>query len=88
MAAATHCKVTKMAILLGQAYLINVKPGMQSYEEEIFGPVLQVVRTESLEEAAALAEQSPIRKRRRNFHAKWPRSARIRKPRLMLEWSV
>ena len=27
---------------------------MQSYKEEIFGPVLQVVRAESLEEAAAL----------------------------------
>ena len=27
---------------------------MKSYQDEIFGPVLQVVRTESLEEAAAL----------------------------------
>ena len=32
----------------------NVKPGMKTYEEEIFGPVLQVVRAENLEEAAHL----------------------------------
>ena len=39
---------------IGPSLFDNVKPGMQSYEEEIFGPVLQVVRAESLEEAAAL----------------------------------
>ena len=32
----------------------KVKPGMTSYQEEIFGPVLQVVRAESFDEAAAL----------------------------------
>ena len=39
---------------IGPSLFDNVKPGMQSYKEEIFGPVLQVVRAESLEEAAAL----------------------------------
>ena len=39
---------------IGPSLFDHVKPGMQSYEEEIFGPVLQVVRAESLEEAAAL----------------------------------
>lgn len=39
---------------IGPTIFDNVKPGMKTYEEEIFGPVLQVVRTESLEEAAAL----------------------------------
>ncbi|MBK8200113.1 MAG: CoA-acylating methylmalonate-semialdehyde dehydrogenase [Acidobacteria bacterium] len=40
---------------VGPSLFDNVKPGMRSYQEEIFGPVLQVVRAESLEEAAALA---------------------------------
>jgi malonate-semialdehyde dehydrogenase (acetylating)/methylmalonate-semialdehyde dehydrogenase len=39
---------------IGPNLFDNVKPHMQSYKEEIFGPVLQVVRAESLEEAAAL----------------------------------
>lgn len=39
---------------IGPTLFDNVKPGMKSYEEEIFGPVLQVVRAETLEEAAAL----------------------------------
>ena len=39
---------------VGPSLFDNVKPGMKTYEEEIFGPVLQVVRAETLEEAAAL----------------------------------
>ena len=39
---------------IGPSLFDNVKPNMQTYNEEIFGPVLQVVRAESLEEAAAL----------------------------------
>ena len=39
---------------IGPSLFDNVKPGMVSYENEIFGPVLQVVRAETLEEAAAL----------------------------------
>ena len=39
---------------IGPTIFDNVRPGMQSYEEEIFGPVLQVVRAKDLEEAAHL----------------------------------
>jgi len=39
---------------VGPSLFDNVKPHMQSYKDEIFGPVLQVVRTETLEEAAVL----------------------------------
>ena len=39
---------------IGPNLFDNVTPGMQSYKEEIFGPVLQVMRAESLEEAVAL----------------------------------
>ncbi|MEQ8301594.1 MAG: CoA-acylating methylmalonate-semialdehyde dehydrogenase [Hyphomonas sp.] len=40
---------------VGPSLFDNVKPHMQSYKEEIFGPVLQVVRAETLEEAAGFA---------------------------------
>ena len=39
---------------VGPSLFDHVKPDMRSYKEEIFGPVLQVVRAETLEEAAAL----------------------------------
>ncbi|WP_288132179.1 CoA-acylating methylmalonate-semialdehyde dehydrogenase [Microbulbifer sp.] len=36
---------------IGGTLIDNVKPGMTCYEEEIFGPVLLVVRAESMEQA-------------------------------------
>ncbi|MEO0606879.1 MAG: CoA-acylating methylmalonate-semialdehyde dehydrogenase [Pseudomonadota bacterium] len=39
---------------LGPTVLDDVKPGMTTYHEEIFGPVLQVVRADTLDEAIAL----------------------------------
>ena len=39
---------------LGPCLFDNVKPGMVIYQEEIFGPVLGVVRVQSLEEAMQL----------------------------------
>ncbi len=39
---------------IGPTLFDHVKPSMKTYQEEIFGPVLQVVRAETLEEAAAL----------------------------------
>ena len=42
---------------IGPSLFDNVKPGMKTYHEEIFGPVLQVVRTETLEEAVQLPSQ-------------------------------
>jgi malonate-semialdehyde dehydrogenase (acetylating)/methylmalonate-semialdehyde dehydrogenase len=42
---------------VGPTIFDNVKPGMKTYEEEIFGPVLQVVRAETLEEAARLPSE-------------------------------
>ena len=44
---------------LGGSLVDNVKPGMQSYQEEIFGPVLQIMRVGSFEEGAALATDHP-----------------------------
>jgi len=39
---------------IGPSLFDKVKPGMKTYHEEIFGPVLQIVRAESVEEAVAL----------------------------------
>ena len=39
---------------IGPSLFDHVKPDMQSYMDEIFGPVLQIVRAETLEEAVAL----------------------------------
>ena len=39
---------------LGPTLFDHVRPEMQSYRDEIFGPVLQMVRASSLEEAVAL----------------------------------
>ncbi len=39
---------------IGPTLFDHVKPTMQSYKEEIFGPVLQIVRAESFEEALEL----------------------------------
>ncbi len=42
---------------VGPTLFDHVKPTMQSYRDEIFGPVLQMVRAESLEEGIALASR-------------------------------
>lgn len=39
---------------IGPSLFDHVKPTMRSYQEEIFGPVLQVVRAETFEEALSL----------------------------------
>ena len=42
---------------IGPSLFDKVKPGMKSYQEEIFGPVLQIMRAETFEEALALPSQ-------------------------------
>ena len=42
---------------VGPSLFDHVKPEMSSYQEEIFGPVLQVVRADSLDEAAHLPSE-------------------------------
>ncbi|MCA6230193.1 MAG: aldehyde dehydrogenase family protein, partial [Phenylobacterium sp.] len=39
---------------IGPSFFDRVTPDMKSYQEEIFGPVLQMVRAESFEQALAL----------------------------------
>ena len=42
---------------IGPSLFDHVKTGMRTYQEEIFGPVLQLVRADSFEEALALPSQ-------------------------------
>jgi malonate-semialdehyde dehydrogenase (acetylating) / methylmalonate-semialdehyde dehydrogenase len=44
---------------LGVSLLDNVKPGMASYDNEIFGPVLEVVRVPTYTEAVQLVNDNP-----------------------------
>jgi malonate-semialdehyde dehydrogenase (acetylating) / methylmalonate-semialdehyde dehydrogenase len=44
---------------VGCSLLDDVKPGMRVYDDEIFGPVLSVVRVASLDEALALVNANP-----------------------------
>ena len=47
------------AAVLGPTLLDRVTPQMPAYQDEIFGPVLSVVRVESYDEAMALINENP-----------------------------
>jgi len=49
-----HADVPEEGFFLGVSLIDNVKPGMGSYDDEIFGPVLSVVRVDTYEEAVDL----------------------------------
>jgi malonate-semialdehyde dehydrogenase (acetylating) / methylmalonate-semialdehyde dehydrogenase len=44
---------------LGTTLFDRVKPGMKIYQDEIFGPVLSVLRVDTLEDAIALVNSNP-----------------------------
>ena len=44
---------------IGPTLFDHVKPAMRTYQEEIFGPVLQIVRAETFDEAVGLASDHP-----------------------------
>ena len=47
----------EQGFFIGPSLFDQVKPAMRTYQEEIFGPVLQIVRAETFEEALALPSQ-------------------------------
>ena len=53
------CEGHEQGYFLGGSLIDNVTREMQSYQEEIFGPVLQIMRVGSFEEGAALATDHP-----------------------------
>jgi malonate-semialdehyde dehydrogenase (acetylating) / methylmalonate-semialdehyde dehydrogenase len=50
----------RSGFFLGASLLDNVKPGMRCYDEEIFGPVLSVVRVETYDEALRIINDNPL----------------------------
>ena len=53
------CEGHEDGFFLGGSLVDKVKPDMTSYQEEIFGPVLQIMRVGSFEEGMALATDHP-----------------------------
>jgi malonate-semialdehyde dehydrogenase (acetylating)/methylmalonate-semialdehyde dehydrogenase len=53
------CEGYENGYFLGGSLIDHVKPDMQSYQEEIFGPVLQIMRSSSFEEGMDLASDHP-----------------------------
>jgi malonate-semialdehyde dehydrogenase (acetylating)/methylmalonate-semialdehyde dehydrogenase len=51
--------VPEQGFFLGCALLDHVKPGMRAYEDEIFGPVLSVVRVPTFDDAVELVNANP-----------------------------
>jgi malonate-semialdehyde dehydrogenase (acetylating)/methylmalonate-semialdehyde dehydrogenase len=50
---------SRAGFFLGCSLVDHVKPGMKVYDDEIFGPVLGVVRVGTFDEALALVNRSP-----------------------------
>ncbi len=50
---------TQPGFFVGPCLLDGVKPGMKSYDDEIFGPVLGVARVASYAEAVSMVNQNP-----------------------------
>ena len=54
-----HAACQLPGFFLGTSLLDNVRPGMRCYDEEIFGPVLGVMRTKTYEEAVEVINSNP-----------------------------
>ena len=65
----------------GATLFDKVTKEMRIYQEEIFGPVLQVVRAHDYEEALSLPTRSRVRQRRRHLHPRRRYRSRLRGPR-------
>ncbi|QNQ90675.1 CoA-acylating methylmalonate-semialdehyde dehydrogenase [Corynebacterium poyangense] len=52
------CSLPEQGYFVGPTLVDNVTPGMDVYDNEIFGPVLSVVRVENFDEAVALINSS------------------------------
>jgi len=55
----TACAEHPGGFFLGASVVDRVRPGMRVYDEEIFGPVLSVVRAETLDQAIGLVNDNP-----------------------------
>ena len=62
---------------LGPCLFDHVDAAMSIYREEIFGPVLSVVRADSYEAAVGAGQRQPVRQRRRDLHPRRRRGPAI-----------
>ena len=62
---------------LGPTLFDRVRPEMTLYTDEIFGPVLSVVRVDSYDEALELVNEQPLRQRHRHLHQRRRRRAAV-----------
>ena len=69
---------TKEGFFLGTTLFDHVKPEMSIYKDEIFGPVLVVLRVETLDEAIELVNKQPVRERHGDLHRVGRRGAALR----------
>ncbi len=60
---------------VGPTLFDHVTPAMAIYRDEIFGPVLSVVRVESLDRRHRADQRQPVRERHGDLHALRPRRA-------------
>ncbi len=65
---------------LGGCLFDRVTPEMSIYTDEIFGPVLGVVRVDGLRDGPRPGERSPVRQRHGDLHPRRRRRARLRRP--------
>jgi malonate-semialdehyde dehydrogenase (acetylating)/methylmalonate-semialdehyde dehydrogenase len=54
-----HPATSRAGFFLGTSLIDRVKPGMSCYEDEIFGPVLSVMRVDTYDEALRVINQNP-----------------------------
>ncbi len=65
---------------LGGTLFDHVTPDMTIYKEEIFGPVLSVVRAPDYDAGGRAGQRARIRQRHRDLHPRRRRGARVRAP--------
>jgi malonate-semialdehyde dehydrogenase (acetylating)/methylmalonate-semialdehyde dehydrogenase len=56
----SHNPTTSNGFFLAPSLLDNVRPGMRCYDDEIFGPVLSVVRVNTYDEALKVIHDNPF----------------------------
>ena len=73
---------------LGGSLFDRVTTDMTIYKEEIFGPVLSVVRAPDYDDGGRAGQRARVRQRHRDLHPRRRRGARLRRTRSRSAWSA
>ena len=73
---------------LNPTLIDNVQPGMACYDDEIFGPVLSVVRVARLRRGRATDQRQPVRQRHADLHPRRRRRPPVPVRRRRSAWSA